>query len=42
MAKEIGSEIEVPFHAEIAAILKVYALTALTVGGLLLLLFLTL
>ena len=42
MAKEIGSEIEVPFRAEIAAILKVYALTALTVSGLLLLLFLTL
>lgn len=41
MAMEIASE-EVPFHIEIAAILKVYALTALTVSGLLLLLFLTL
>ena len=42
MATEMASEVEVPFHVEIAAILKVYALTALTVGGMLLLLFLTL
>ncbi len=42
MATEMVSEIEVPFHVEIAAILKVYALSALTVSGLLLLLFLTL
>ena len=38
MAKEIGSEIKIPFRAEIAAILKVYALIVLAVGGLLLLL----
>lgn len=38
----MASEGRVPFRAETAAILKVYALTALTVGGLLMLLFLTL
>jgi len=42
MAMEIASEVGVPYRVEIAAVLKVYALTALTVGGMLLLLFLTL
>ena len=41
MATEITSGVEVPFHVEIVAILKVYALIFLTVGGLLTL-FLTL